>query len=203
MNNIKYKLKLLDATDVLVAINILMFALTLLYSRGLQPNTQALVDFGGNATSYMKYGHEYWRFFTSMFLHANIIHLLVNMYSLKILGSTVEKIFGRRNFMIVYLFSGITGSAASYLVNTIMNANSLSVGASGAIFGLLGLLLSQKFIEKRNIMKGKLKRYVNIDYNNLIVIILVNLVIGFSISNIDNSAHIGGLIGGFLLGLIL
>lgn len=101
------------------------------------------------------------------------------MYSLKILGSTVEKIFGRRNFMIVYLFSGITGSAASYLVNTIMNANSLSVGASGAIFGLLGLLLSQKFIEKRNIMKGKLKRYVNIDYNNLIVIILVNLVIGF------------------------
>lgn len=67
MNNIKYKLKLLDATDVLVAINILMFALTLLYSRGLQPNTQALVDFGGNATSYMKYGHEYWRFLLQCF----------------------------------------------------------------------------------------------------------------------------------------
>ncbi len=128
---------------------------------------------------------EYYRLLTGMFLHANIIHLLFNMYALYIIGSQLEGFLGRYKYLAVYLLSGLGGSVLS-----IFFTNSFSVGASGAIFGLLGSLLYFGY-HYRVYLETVVK-------SQIIPLILINLFIGFSIPDIDNSAHIGGLIGGIL-----
>ena len=128
---------------------------------------------------------EYYRLFTGMFLHANLIHLIFNMYALYIIGAQLEGFLGRYKYLIVYILSGLGGSVLS-----IFFSNSFSVGASGAIFGLLGSLLYFGY-HYRVYLETVVK-------SQIIPLILFNLLIGFSFSGIDNWAHIGGLIGGVL-----
>ena len=128
---------------------------------------------------------EYYRLFTGMFLHANIVHLLFNMYALYVIGSQLEGFLGRFKYLAVYLLSGLGGSVLS-----IFFSNGFSVGASGAIFGLLGSLLYFGY-HYRVYLETVVK-------SQIIPLILFNLLIGFSFSGIDNWAHIGGLIGGIL-----
>ena len=131
--------------------------------------------------------HEYYRIITGEFLHANILHILLNMYSLYIIGSQMESFQGKLKFVVTYLFSVVTASMLSALLNT-----GTSVGASGAIFGLMGSMLVFGYYY-RVYLGGVMK-------SQIIPLILVNLLIGFSSGGIiDNYAHIGGLIGGILI----
>ena len=172
-------------TYVLIGLNVVIWALLSLYSMksGLSYN-QLLIIFGAKENFKILSG-EYWRFLTPIFLHANLFHLFINCYSLYAVGSLVEKIFGRTRFVIVYLAAGIMGNILSF--NFSVNPG---VGASGSLFGLLGALL---FF---GILKPALFR--SHFGHNIILTIVLNLGYGFTNAGIDNFAHIGGLIGGFL-----
>jgi len=134
--------------------------------------------------SYVHSGQVY-RLITSAFLHANIIHLAMNMYALYILGGQVESFIGKVKFSFIYIFSAIIGSLLSCVVN---GATSWSLGASGAIFGLMGTLLYFGY-HYRLYLDNALK-------TQIIPLIVANLLIGAIIPGIDVSAHIGGLVGG-------
>ena len=125
-----------------------------------------------------------------MFLHADITHLLFNMYALYVIGSQIESFFNKFKYIIIYFLSGIFGCLLSMLFT-----NSWSVGASGAIFGLLGSMLY--FGYHHRMYLGTVIK------SQIIPIIVINLLIGFSSSSIDNAAHIGGLIGGILSSMIV
>ena len=171
-------------TPIIIAICVLVFIAMYIWGRGSE-DTITLLMFGTNFRPLVQAG-EVWRLATSMFLHIGIIHLLVNMYSLLIIGRQLESFLGKWKFLIVYLGSGILGSLLSVVIHS-----SISAGASGAIFGLLGSLLYFGY-HYRLYLGTVLKTQV-------IPIIIINLLIGFMVPGIDNFAHIGGLVGGYLI----
>ena len=131
--------------------------------------------------------HEYWRLVTGAFLHADVFHFLFNMYALYVIGSQIESFMGKTKYLIIYFYSILSASLLS-----IIFTGGVSIGASGAIFGLLGAILYFGY-HYRVYLGGVIK-------SQIIPILLINLVIGFlPDSGIDNSAHIGGLIGGILI----
>lgn len=182
---ITYQVKKPILTYGLIAINILVYLALVLYERtsGISYG-QLIIQFGAKVNNLILEG-EYWRFITPIFLHGSLMHLLVNCYSLYIIGSLVERLYGRGRFITSYLIAGILGNLCSFLF-----VPGPSVGASGAIFGLMGILLY--FGLERPL---QFKVYFG---SSIITTILINLVYGFSSTGIDNFAHLGGLIGGFL-----
>jgi rhomboid protease GluP len=172
-------------TYALITINIIVAALYYLYSTksGISYE-QLLYDYGAKVNSKILTG-EYFRFITPIFLHAGVTHLVLNCYSLYAVGVSVEKIFGRFKFLFIYMIAGILGNVASFMFSP-----NWGIGASGAIFGLMGALLY--FGLERPALFKRFFGY------NILVIIIINLTYGFSTTGIDNFAHIGGLLGGFL-----
>ena len=171
-------------TYILMGINILIFIYMLL------GNYEEIMMKYGMYTPYIKQG-EYYRLFTCMFLHANFIHLICNMYALYVIGPQVESFFGKWKYLFIYLVSGICGS----MLSMTFSQAALSVGASGAIFGLLGSLLY--FGNHYRAYLGTVIR------SQVLPIIVLNLVLGFMSNGIDNFAHIGGLLGGVLSSMIM
>lgn len=167
-------------TYALVSINVIIFLLQVLFPKIM--DMFCVWNIG-----IIKYG-EFYRLFTGMFLHANIIHLLFNMYALFIIGSQLEGFLGRSKYTVVYILSGLMGSLLSVALH---NDNFSAVGASGAIFGLMGALLY--FGYHYRVYLGSVMQ------TQIIPIIVINLIIGFVSSGIDNLAHIGGLIGGITI----
>ncbi len=151
----------------------------------------ALVNFGGNNLLIVQSG-EVWRLISAAFLHVSLIHLLVNMYSLVIIGTQVETFIGKFKFLFVNLISAICGNLLSLIFN---EANIVSVGASGAIFGLMGALLYFGY-HYRLYLSEAIK-------TQIIPVIVLNLLLGFMVSGVDNAAHIGGLIGGYLASMAI
>ena len=133
---------------------------------------------------------QYYRFVSCMFLHGGILHLAVNMYSLYAIGPMVEKVYGKVKYIAIYFVAGVCSSIFSYIFST-----GVSVGASGAIFGLLGAVLV--FAIKS---KGKTG---NVFIKNILSVIFVNILIGITLPNIDNFAHVGGLLGGIVISFLL
>ena len=131
---------------------------------------------------------EIYRLIVPIFLHAGIIHLACNMYSLYILGPQLESFFGKVKYTIIFVGSGIIGNLVSLLF---LHDNIVSIGASGAIFGILGAILYFGY-HYRVYLSGVMR-------SQIIPVIVLNLLIGFSLSGINNAAHIGGLVGGLLL----
>lgn len=174
-------------TYSLIFICILVFILMYVLGNGSTDNYTLLV-FGANVDTLTKNG-DYYRLFTSMFLHIGILHLLCNMYSLYIIGKEVENVFGKVKYLIIYLLSGIVGS----ILSLAFNHNTICAGASGAIFGLLGALLYFGYYY-RTYLGATLTR-------SIVPVIVLNLIIGFTSSGIDNAAHIGGLVGGILIAM--
>jgi len=168
----------------LIALNAIIWIALSLYSKksGISFN-EVLFQFGAKENGQILSG-EYWRFITPVFLHFDIPHIVLNCYSLYAL-SIVERVFGHAKFLAVYLVAGIMGNIASFLFSA-----GLGAGASGAIFGLLGALLYFG-LQKPALFRAYFGA-------NVLLMIFINLAYGFSRSGIDNSAHIGGLIGGFL-----
>lgn len=174
-------------TYFLIGLNILVFLLVEL--GGSSTDIEHLIRVGAKYNPYIIDG-EWWRIISSMFLHIGIFHLLMNMLALYYLGHAVEGIFGTGRFFIIYMLAGISGGLASFAFTI-----NVSAGASGAIFGLFGALLFFGLIHKRLFFQTM--------GTNLLVIIGINLVFGFTVPQIDNSAHLGGLIGGFIAAAFL
>ena len=158
-------------TYILIFINIVMFVLMYMLGNGSE-NTNTLIDL------------------TSGFLHIGVIHLLLNMYSLYIVGTQVEYFYGKVKYIIIYLFSLIMGSLFTVALSSV---NTVSAGASGAIFGLLGSILY---------FGVKYRGYIgNSLVNQIVPVVVLNLIIGFTTPGIGNAAHIGGLVGGYLISM--
>ncbi|MCR2820394.1 rhomboid family intramembrane serine protease [Lederbergia panacisoli] len=153
-------------------------------ANGGTTNSETLIKYGAKFNPLILNG-EWWRFFTPIFIHIGILHIAMNTLALYYLGTAVEKMFGHFRFIWIYLFSGFMGTLASFVFSP-----SISAGASGAIFGCFGALLYLGFAYPQLFF-----RTIGM---NVIVVIIINLIFGFTISGIDNAGHIGGLIGGFL-----
>lgn len=154
-----------------------------------------LIGFGAKQNELIAGQHQYWRLVTSMFIHIGIIHLLLNNYALWIIGQEIERIYGSARFVILYLITGVLGSLGSYA----FNPQATSAGASGAIFGLFGVMATFAFRYRKEIpetLSREIKRRV-------LPIIALNLVFGLSVQIVDNAAHIGGLLSGIALALIV
>ena len=184
VENILFMMKNPVITYFLIFINIFIFLLQCL-------SEEVTSDF-----AVYNYGvivnHEYYRIITGMFLHANVVHLAFNMYALYILGKQLESFLGKFKYIIVYLGSGIFGSLLSLAINS---GIVVGVGASGAIFGLIGSILCFGYYYR--IYLGQVIR------SQIMPLLVFNLAIGFMISSIDVFAHIGGLVGGYLITMAL
>lgn len=177
-------------TYLLAAMNVIFYIVTAVLSGDFfTSNTNVLVLLGAKVNSLISSG-QYYRLLSCMFLHAGIVHLAFNMYALLVVGPLVEKVYGKLRYTFIYFFSGIASSLLSYFFSP-----NISIGASGAIFGLLGATL---------IFALKMKGRINKEYiYSILSVITVNLIFGFSSSNIDNFGHVGGLLGGVISSGIL
>ena len=175
--------KLPIITYLIIGICVLLFLACFIFGDGAT-DINTLIKFGANTSYYTKNGQLY-RLLTCIFLHAGLVHLLCNMYSLYVIGPQIESFYGKTKYIFIFIFSGICGSILSL---AFASDNLVSVGASGAIFGLLGSILIFGYhyrVYLGNAMKSQ-----------IIPVIILNLMIGFLVTGIDNFAHIGGLIGG-------
>lgn len=175
-------------TFTLIMLNIMMFIMMEVFGKGSY-DVSTLLKYGALSAPFVRAG-EYFRLLTSAFLHVGILHLFLNCYALYVIGSEIETFYGKAKFLAIYLFSAITGGLMSMIFT-----NSISAGASGAIFGLLGSLLYFGY-HYRIYLGGALR-------SQIIPVIILNLILGFAIPGIDNSAHIGGLIGGLFISMAL
>lgn len=172
-------------TYILIVLNLMVF----LY--GVLHGNDELINMFGNNYELVQNG-EFYRLFTCMFVHADISHILFNMIALYSIGPVVERYYGKSKFLLIYLVSGLLGSIFS---GVFMTADSISIGASGAIFGLLGSICYFTYYYRAT-LQGILR-------GSIMPVIIINLVIGFLSSSIDLSAHIGGLIGGILISMAI
>lgn len=172
-------------TYILMSLCILMF-----FVSGGGYSDNIIIEIGANYGRYVQKG-EIWRLVTCMFLHAGIMHIFFNMYSLYVVGRQIEDFFGKWRYLVIYLLSGICGS----LLSVGFNPDVLAVGASGAIFGLFGAMLYFGYNYRGYI--GTIVR------SQVLPIVVYNLLIGFFIPGIDMFAHIGGLVGGLMVANML
>ena len=187
---IKYKI-----TNTLILLNILAYFTSAFYSQDIiDMNIQSLVDLGGLYGPYTVQDGQWWRLGTAMFLHGGMTHLLMNMFSLYLIGRAAEMYFDTKSYLSIYVFSGLLGGLASLY----MHPHSVGVGASGAIFGVFGALAGF-YLAHRGQIEAQAKAFMK----DFAVIMGINIVLGFSIESIDVSAHVGGLLVGFIGGFLL
>jgi rhomboid protease GluP len=184
---------------VLLALNIAIFAIpTLLQLAGVQlfgfPINDVILSLGAKHNQGIKLRGEYYRFLTSMFLHGGLLHIVFNAWALYTLGPEAERIYGTARFLAIYFIAGLAGGVASYAFSP-----NPAVGASGAIFGLIGALAVFYYLSRE--LLGSAARQ---QFGSLLTVIMINLFIGFSSGGlIDNFAHLGGLAGGAAIGWLL
>ncbi len=186
------------AVRVIALINIVLFAVPTIidmvgFSLAGVTLTDLLLIWGAKNNIAIAAGDQYYRFITMMFLHAGLLHLLFNTMALVSIGTDIEQLCGTQRFLGIYLVGGFAGGVASYL----FSANP-AVGASGAIFALIGAELI--FIVRNRRLYGDQAKQL---LANVGFTALLNIGIGFVTPNIDNMAHIGGLVGGVICGLLL
>lgn len=183
-------------TYCLIAANIVIW-LASLTKGGTLMGTPAdfLLQWGGNAASEVQRG-EWWRLASSMFLHNGLMHIAFNMLGLYSVGTTVERIYGPRLFALIYLASGLMGSALSLHFGAQV---AVSVGASGAVFGVAGALVVGMWEHRRQLPRSIIKQTLS----SAGIFILYSLAQGFAKQGIDNAAHIGGLLAGGTLAYLL
>lgn len=180
-------------TVALIVINVAVFFIMSLF--GNTEDVMFMLEHGAMFEPLITEEHEYYRIITSMFLHFGIEHLLNNMVILGALGWNLELETGKIRFLIIYLVSGMGGNLLSLYLGVSSAEYAVSAGASGAIFGLMGALL---YVAARN--RGRMGR---ISGKGVLFMIALSLYFGITSSGIDNAAHIGGLLCGFILAVIL
>lgn len=183
-------------TYALVAINVAVYGVV--QAHGGPDNGNTLIDFGALVPNLVIHG-QWWRLFTVMFLHASIPHILFNMISLVVVGAITERLYGSFRFLAIYLGAGLLGGLASLVHGMLTNdLNTPAVGASGAIFGIVGALLTLRF-QRSDIIPVYLRNRIS---SSMVPIVVLNLLLGLSTQHIDNFAHLGGLVGGALLSFV-
>ena len=183
--NAVFKNKFPMITYWLIAVNVILYVVPILFGQ-----YNRLINNFSVWGPAIRAG-EYYRLLTGIFLHGGLLHLLFNCYALYIIGSQVENFLGRFKFAVIYLVAGISGA----LFSMIFGGNYASIGASGAIFGLMGALVY--FGYHYRVYLG------NVVKSQIIPLILLNLMLGFFMAGVDNFAHVGGLIGGTLMSIAL
>lgn len=183
-------------TRVLIAVNVLIYLVQLGLGAGVSPRSGWIFE-NGSLIAHLYYTDgtlalgvadgDWWRLITSAFLHANAIHLAMNMLVLWVLGAGLETAIGARRFGALYLVSGLAGSAGAL----VWSPNSITVGASGAIYGIMGALLIYEYFQTGSFAGPTL------------TMIIINVAISFGFSGISVGGHIGGLVGGVLAGAAL
>lgn len=169
----------------LIALNVIIFLLMYIFGNGSE-DTLTLIKFGALSKVLVELG-DYYRLLSSAFLHIGFLHLLCNMYALYILGKDIEGYFGRAKYIFIYIISALVGSFVSIIF---MDDYVVSAGASGAIFGLMGALLYFGY-NYRVTLNNAINRQI-------IPVIVINLLFGFLSTGVNNFAHLGGLLGGYI-----
>lgn len=180
-------------TTTLIVINIAVFLI--LTFLGDTEDTMFMLNHGAVYGPYISEGHQYYRLFTSLFLHFGIEHLLNNMVLLGALGWNLELETGRIKLLLIYFIAGLGGNLFSFWMNGRTDTVVVSAGASGAIFGLMGALV---WVVIKN--HGRVGRLTN---RRILFMVALSLYFGFTSSGVDNAAHIGGLVCGFIAAVIL
>src|SRR5579872_7139324 len=182
-------------TTALVGLNFLVYiGMVLTGVSPLDPTVPQLIRWGADAGP-LTLTSEPWRLLTSTFVHAGIMHIGFNMWCLWQLGCMAERVFGKAAYFIIYLLTGFAASMTSVLVHP----GIVSVGASGAIFGVCGALIPALYFGRLPVPPAALRATLR----SLLIFVVFNLFLGASIAHIDNFAHIGGLVFGLLAGLLL
>ncbi|MGO5053008.1 rhomboid family intramembrane serine protease [Lachnospiraceae bacterium LCP25S3_G4] len=189
MNNDKRPI----CTIAILIINIVVF-LGLSFI-GMTENAEFMLEHGAMYVPYVEMNQEYYRIFTSLFLHFGFSHLMNNMLMLFVVGRILETELGRAKFVIIYFLAGLGGNFLSMWYDIRTKNFVVSAGASGAIFGIIGALL---YVVIRN--RGRLG---TLSSKGLIFMIALSLYYGFTSTGIDNLAHIGGLVTGFIMSIVL
>ncbi len=183
------------ATTTLIGLNVTVFiAMVALGVSFTSPTSADLIKFGADNGLLVVFEHQWWRTLTCVFVHVGVLHLVVNMYSLWQLGRIVERLLGTPLFVAIYLLAGLGGSFASIL----WNSSSVSAGASGAIFGLFGVIVGFAIRARQNLPPQVLTTL----RNGIVTTIGLNLAFAIALPFIDNAAHIGGLAVGIFAGIM-
>lgn len=173
---------------IIIAVNVILFLAA--EATGGSENTEHMVRMGASYTPLVE-GGEYWRLFTSMFLHFGLAHLLNNMVLLFFLGDYMERFLGKVRYLILYLGGGILGNIFSYWSELQQGRQVVSAGASGAIFAVLGGLVVLLLIHR-----GRLE---DLSLPRVLLMAALSLYVGFRSAGVDGFAHLGGFLGGALL----
>ncbi|GAC1567136.1 MAG: hypothetical protein NVS3B14_12230 [Ktedonobacteraceae bacterium] len=191
-------------TNILIAINVLIYLVTLIFSATQGSGIQGLGGFDYTTNPLFVYGAQQgilisqgqvWRIFTAMFLHFNLLHIGLNMLSLFFIGPAVEVFFGKWRYLVIYLLSGIIGGIVTYFLT---DPTAIAAGASGAIFGVFGALGVFYFVNRR-----ALGAFGTGAITNWVFWLGLNLVFGFSVAGIGITDHLGGLVAGMVLAVLL
>ncbi|KRM13210.1 rhomboid family intramembrane serine protease [Paucilactobacillus suebicus] len=176
-------------TQAIVLIQVIVFILMTV--AGGSTNTQILIEFGAKVGTLIQEG-QWWRLITPVFLHIGLMHLVVNSVTVYYIGTQIENMFGHARFLSIYFVSALTGNLASF----VFLPNSLSAGASTAIFGLFGafLMLGESFHHNP---------YIRLLSRQFLTFVAINLVFDLFMPGIDIYGHLGGLVGGFLMGYVV
>ena len=180
-------------TIILVVLNVIIFFA--LSFGGMTEDALYMLENGAMYVPYIIESEEYYRMFTSMFLHFGFSHLLNNMVTLVIMGRYVEPMVGKARYILIYALSGLGGNLMSFIGEIYTGNYTVSAGASGAIFGVTGALLALTMI-----YHGRVGQITSRD---MVIMIGINLYLGFTSRGVDNLAHVGGLITGLLVTLLL
>ena len=160
-----------------------------------QPTPLDVANWGGDYGPYTIGAHQYWRLLTACFVHFGIIHIGFNMYVLYQIGPFIEMAFGRVRYLVIYFLAGLGGSIVSVLVHP----TAVGAGASGAIFGLYGAVFGFLLIKRRSLDPAATKSIAK----SAGIFVLYNVVYGSMNGTTDLSAHFGGLVTGFVMGMLL
>lgn len=187
------ELKKEPVTGILVFLNVCVFLIVEL--TGLSQDVGHMLKWGAAYPPLIIENREIYRLFTSMFLHFGIEHLINNMLVLFVLGSRLERVIGHLKFALIYLLGGLAGNLISLWMELRQMDWAVSAGASGAVFTVMGAML---FVVLRN--RG---RIADLSARQILIMAVFSLYFGFASSGVDNAAHLGGLLAGFLLAVIL
>ncbi len=191
-NDLLRTAKSAPAVTVLTAANILIFLGCSFF--GSPEDMEFMINAGASFPPLILRG-QFWRLFSCMFLHFSAEHLFSNMLGLFFLGSIIEQELGSFRFLFLYLLSGLSGSLVSMFFSVALSRNTVSAGASGAVFGIIGALVMLR-LRKQGKFRGLYPR-------NLFFMAFYSLFAGFTSTRIDNAAHVGGFLAGMLLCLLV
>lgn len=177
-------IKIYPAVATLILINLIVYVV------GFVPRIHSYILNYGAAANWLIGDGEYWRLITAIFIHGNFLHILSNMFWLYVFGPELEKIAGRARFVFIFLMSGIIGNVATYFVQDLQY---VSVGASGAVFGMLGAYLALVYYTRH--IFPQLRQMI-------LPLVIISVIITFLQPNVNATAHIAGLITGAVIGFI-